>query len=334
MARRKGTGDNTVFDDVYRTMVQKMPTLLPPLINEVFGTNYPENAEIIQRRNEFLEQKGKIITDSVFQIEGSTYHVECQSTPDGTMVIRMLEYDFAIALDDVILHGNGSIDMRLPYSTVLYLRHNAETPAFLQMNLIDQDEDELTYRVPIIKVQDFTKDAIFEKHLLILLPFYILRYEKCLNEFEGNDRKLQQLLAEYEDIRKRLEAELIDKEKSVLYMDLISNIKRIADYLTKKQPRTRRELKKVMGGEILELESERLERIGHRKGLKEGLEQGIKRGLQEGEQNGLRKGLQEGEQNKATETIRKMIDRGYSDEQILDLFSKEELAAAREKITE
>jgi len=94
-----------------------------------------------------------------------------------------------------------------------------------------------------------------------------------------------------------------------------------------------------MGGEILELESERLERIGHRKGLKEGLEQGLKKGLTEGlqkgilegEQNGLRKGLQEGEQNKAIETIRKMIARGYSDEQILDLFSTEELAAVRKK---
>jgi len=234
MARRKRTGDNTVFDDVYRTMVQKMPSLLPPLINEVFGTNYPENAEIFQRRNEFLEQRGKIITDSVFQIGGVTYHVECQSTPDGTMVVRMLEYDFAIALDnyalddialrDIAQHGSDPINMHLPHSAVMYLRHNSQTPSNLQLTLINQEGDELPYRVPIIKVQDFTKDAIFEKHLLILLPFYILRYEKSLNEYEENDEKLQQLLVEYEDIRKKLETELIDTKKSILYTDLISNI--------------------------------------------------------------------------------------------------------------
>lgn len=179
MARRKGTSNKTVFDDVYRTMVQKMPSLLPPLINEVFGTNYPENAEIFQRRNEFLERRGKIITDSVFQIGAATYHVECQSTPDGTMVIRMLEYDFAIALDDIVphdivLHGSDSINMQLPHSAILYLRHNAETPSHLQLTLINQEGDELPYRVPIIKVQEFTKDTIFEKNLLIFLPFYIL----------------------------------------------------------------------------------------------------------------------------------------------------------------
>jgi len=137
------------------------------------------------------------------------------------------------------------------------------------------------------------------------------------------------LLAEYEDIRKKLETELIGKKKSVLYTDLISNIRRIADYLTEKQPKTRKGLKTIMGGEILELESERLERIGRQKGLKEGLKEGLTKGLQEGEQNGLKKGLLEGKQNQAIETIRKMIDRGYSDKQILELFTEEELHAAQ-----
>ena len=29
--------DNTIFDDVFRTMLEKMPELVIPLINEVFG---------------------------------------------------------------------------------------------------------------------------------------------------------------------------------------------------------------------------------------------------------------------------------------------------------
>ena len=33
----------TIFDDVFRTIAQKMPFLLIPLINEVFQTNYPED---------------------------------------------------------------------------------------------------------------------------------------------------------------------------------------------------------------------------------------------------------------------------------------------------
>lgn len=33
--------DNTIFDDVFKTMIEKMPSLAVPLINEVFGTEYP-----------------------------------------------------------------------------------------------------------------------------------------------------------------------------------------------------------------------------------------------------------------------------------------------------
>ncbi|RKI35482.1 hypothetical protein D7V96_26870, partial [bacterium D16-59] len=33
---------NTVFDDVFRTIVERIPQLAIPLINEVFCTDYPE----------------------------------------------------------------------------------------------------------------------------------------------------------------------------------------------------------------------------------------------------------------------------------------------------
>ena len=36
------TGHSTIFDDVFRTIAQKMPQLLIPLINEVFHTSYSE----------------------------------------------------------------------------------------------------------------------------------------------------------------------------------------------------------------------------------------------------------------------------------------------------
>ena len=44
--------NNTIFDDVFRTIVEKMTYLLVPLINEVFHTSYPEDVEIVHLRNE------------------------------------------------------------------------------------------------------------------------------------------------------------------------------------------------------------------------------------------------------------------------------------------
>ena len=84
--------NNTIFDDVFRTMIEKIPQLAIPLINEVFQTSYPEDVEIIQLRNEHHQENGEIITDSCLRIGRKLYHIECQSVDDTTMAIRMIEY--------------------------------------------------------------------------------------------------------------------------------------------------------------------------------------------------------------------------------------------------
>ena len=92
--------NNTIFDDVFRTMIEKMPYLAVPLINEVFHTSYPENVPIVQLRNEHQQENGEIITDSCLKIAGKLYHIECQSVDDTTMAIRMIEYDFSKAIEN------------------------------------------------------------------------------------------------------------------------------------------------------------------------------------------------------------------------------------------
>ena len=80
-------------------------------------------------------------------------------------------------------------------------------------------------------MENYTKDLIFEKNLLVLLPFYVMRYEKSVRELEENPEKLRQLLAEYEDIRKQLEFARKQSERSELYFNLNRLIVRISDYI-------------------------------------------------------------------------------------------------------
>ena len=75
-ANDETTDHSTIFDDVFRTIAQKMPQLLIPLINEVFHTSYPENVPIVQLRNEHQQENGEIITDSCLKIAGKLYHIE------------------------------------------------------------------------------------------------------------------------------------------------------------------------------------------------------------------------------------------------------------------
>ena len=57
------------------------------------------------------------------------------------------------------------------------------------------------------------------------------------------------------------------------YSDLVTYINKIADHLLKKHRKTGMEVNKVMGGHILELEQERLKRIGREEGFEKGREE-------------------------------------------------------------
>ena len=72
------TEHSTIFDDVFRTIAQKMPQLLIPLINEVFHTSYSEEDHFEQLRNEHYEKFGPVVTDSIIRIGSHIYHLECQ----------------------------------------------------------------------------------------------------------------------------------------------------------------------------------------------------------------------------------------------------------------
>lgn len=246
----------TIFDDVFLTLLEKLPQLVIPLINEVFHTNYTEQDTVTQLRQTHQTQKGRRSTDSTLRIRDRYYHIECQSNPDSAIVIRMIEYDFSIALEQVRkIHGTYVMDF--PRSCVLYLRHTKYTKDAEEVEIRFPGGQRFHYSVPVIKVQEYTKDKLFQKNLLFLLPFYIMRYEKDKKRLENDDRKLNALLAEYQDIRKRLDISFGKTNQSKELLDLKELITRIADYIFPDESKAKKGVQKIMRGKVLELESDR-----------------------------------------------------------------------------
>ena len=215
------TGHSTIFDDVFRTIAQKMPQLLIPLINEVFHTSYSEAEHFEQLRNEHYEKYGTIITDSIIRIDNRMYHLECQSTKDETMVIRMFEYDISIAIEHASLEENDIWEIEFPQSCVLYIRNHRSLPEYHGAIVKFADGQEVHYRVPVLQAKKYTVDQIFEKRLLILLPYHILRYEHFLKHNGTDSKKLQHLLDDFRKINHCLEKASEKESKSHLYMNMI-----------------------------------------------------------------------------------------------------------------
>lgn len=248
--------NNTIFDNVFRTMLEKMPELVVPLINEVFGTNYPADIAVEQQRNEHQTKNGEKITDSRLKIADKIYHIECQSTGDAEMVIRMIEYDFAASLETKQIE-NGRYKIYFPHSCVLYLRGKGRKDT-LGMDIIMPDGRVIKYELPAIYIERYTQDVIFQKKLLFLLPFYVIRYEKSREDIEKDPEKLQKLLDEYVTISRRLEESLLENGKEALYRYLVEVILKIADYIFSDSEKTKKGVDRAMGGEVLELKTDKL----------------------------------------------------------------------------
>ena len=263
---------STIFDDVFRTMLEKMPQLAVPLINEVFGTSYPEDVKIIQKRNEHQTKKGRIITDSHLLIANRIYHIECQSTDDSTMVIRMIEYDFAISLEQV-QKENGRYRMYFPQSCVLYLRGIKKRDA-ISVEIVMPNGGTVEYTVPVVQVQEFTCDDMLRKRLLFLLPYHVIKYEQEKN-LDTDSEKWKEFLDECKKIESYLEENFLEKGNEKSYRDMIELIIRIADHVFRDNEKVRKGFGDVMGGKVLELESDKLIQRGIEQGLEQGIEQGI-----------------------------------------------------------
>ena len=296
--------NNTIFDDVFRTMIEKMPYLAVPLINEVFHTSYSEDVKITQLRNEHQQEDGEIITDSCLLIGKKMYHIECQSTDDTTMAVRMIEYDFAIAIEYAAKQGRR-YEIEFPRSCVLFLRSSGNTPDFLETNVIFPDGRKQMYRVPTVKMADYTAESIFEKNLLMLLPFYIMRYEKRAHDMRENPRLFQTLLNEYEEIRVKLEKELIKL------------IVKISDYIFQDEEKIQKGIGDAMGGKVLELESERVRAEGEARGKAIGESIGEARGKAIGESIGKAIGEVRGEERLSVLINKLILDKRNDEIQIV-----------------
>lgn len=257
---------NTAYDDAFRTMIQKCDDLVFPMLNYMFGTNYTMEDRIIRSANEEFSQQGagritKRITDSqLIVISGETrnrYHVECESsTKTGSVLVRIFEYGSQIALDDAEFDDTViRLVARFPHAAVLFLREAMHIPDKMTIEIRTPDGEGCKYHVPVMREADFTLEQIFEKKLYFLLPFYLFQYERRLNELNDNEDSLKNVLAEYEEIVRKL-AVLVDEGRlsSRSRYVIIQMIRRVADKLAMKQENVKKKVGDLMGGQVIELD--------------------------------------------------------------------------------
>ena len=290
-----------IYDNIFKTMVTKNPHLLIPLINVAFDEKYDSNEKVVLLSDEHQTEKiddkddSEVVTDSYISIAGNNYHMECQSNPDGTIMFRMVEYDFHIALDDAL--KNDSEIISFPRSAVLYLRHNKNTKDVMKLQIQFPGDQSVDYYVRIIKAKNYTKEDIIQKKLYFLVPYYIMRVE---------DEPLQKVLDDYIDLLYAIRA---DREKGFLIEYDLATIgkclNKLVDVVYSKEPAIKEGVESVMGGKVIYDEIDRIFDEGVKFGEERGKAQGIEQGIEQGEIHSI-KNLMSNMKISATEALKNL----------------------------
>ena len=296
---------STPYDDVFRTMLNDCSRFILPLLNEVFGENYDGTETIVFANDYHFQNKqdgaeDKIITDASFKvIKGDIekkYHLECQSTIDNSMVLRFFEYDSQIALDDATIEkivgddggkkSDGVLTVTFPHSAVLYLRSNKNTGDVMTMRFVTPG-GEVKYDIPIIKMQTYTLEDIWEKEIYLLIPFYIFTHEANFPKYNEDENLLQGLVNEFKEICIKMEELTQQGKMTELERRIIIELsKKVIDNIARKYERIRKGVDGIMGGKVIETEAKKMYNkgilIGEENGRNESLKEQIKKKLAKG----------------------------------------------------
>ena len=163
---------------------------------------------------------------------------------------------------------------------------------------------DVAYEIPVVKVQDYGVEEIFQKRLLFLLPYYFLRYQLELLERDVDARL--ELRHTYQDIFQRLS--LLEQGGEITEFtrqSLKAMIDKVAMFRAGKYAGVKKEVEEIMGGQILNYEAKDIRNSGIREGKKLGIAEGISIGKEAGRQEG---------ESLALKLIQLLIQQGRTDD--------------------
>ena len=180
------------------------------------------------------------------------------------MAIRIAEYAFIVARQ-FAAWDIGQATIPMPRFSVIYIKRTEKTPKTTRITFTFPDGQEVNYVSENVILEEFTKERIVEKRLFPYIPFYIARYEKDITSENNIENAAEDL--EYfrnEMVRLHKKGELADDEM----IDLMGFVNTIITHITNGNKSEER-LVNIMGGTVIETESEKLIRRGREAGKAE-----------------------------------------------------------------
>jgi hypothetical protein len=202
------------------------------MINSLFGKDIPLDAKVItenveiHRFSQTAPTVEEIRADMVLNINGERYNTEFQTVNDEAMPVRMFEYGFMIAIQEIksyITHIGDGIKLSYPKQYVIFVEEDDNIPEReLTMKVTLWDGDEKEYKVPLMRYWTETADSLEAKHLEPLLPLQVFKIRRNLAAIARSSKpeaekeklteaKLREMIKIYTEVTEKVR-DLTEKE--------------------------------------------------------------------------------------------------------------------------
>ena len=190
-----------IFDKTFKRIITLSSKAVLNLINELFGTHYPEGSSITYNWTEYENDSlKKTLADTILTINHShSYHLEAQMTNDTDIVFRIFEYGFNHANRTHCLDKDLRL-LQFPEPKIIYLYSETEIPEKYTLRLQFEKQKYFDYEVSTINLQNISVEELNQRKLILLIPFQLLKMRKLIAKSRSPETisQLQKLL--YHDI--------------------------------------------------------------------------------------------------------------------------------------
>ena len=273
------------YDSVFWSSVSNMPGYFIPLVNEAFGEHFTDKAEVTLRPMKQVTRlpgaqlkRGEV--DSLATLSERTvtkdYHIEMEAWGNGGLAIRIAEYAAGYAYASVVKTEHGA-KMTIPFSAVIFLRSKGTPPDKLLIE-IDFPGGKVSYEAPVLNMKDYSVSELFEKRLLLLVPFHGFTFADDFDRM--NEQGAGELLASLDEINDRLigmvqSGEIVESQKS----HMIEWTQKVLERMTVKYENISKEVGKAMGGYMIRTRTDEILDEGRAEGERNGIEKGRAEGI-------------------------------------------------------
>lgn len=305
------TGTDDIYDKAVKTIVQDAVSFLIPLINYLFGENFSSQASIkrISEQAVRTDETGRhrmLMDIHVVAEEGDIrkeYIIEVQSTADGGIFVRIVQYALGAALNNIehrIVNGKPALYVQLPQMGLVYLRppKGLQSPVVMH---IEASVQEGIHEIQVLRMDQITLKEIIDRDLLFLIPFYLFRYAAELSAIEQDPDRFQELMAEYRQMMDELNSWVDTGKISRSECSLLAVLtEEVADALAVNHKEIKEGITNMLRSDVIPWRLEDIRQASR----------------EEGEAIGQAIGIEVSE----TRALKRMLLRGDRNEDILEIF--------------